>query len=72
MVDWGNYYDEDDALGWPLQALSDGYNALVRDIEVNVGSIFTSWNPLSHTGYWTDSDVQRPLAEHLRSLLAQS
>ena len=69
---WENYYDEDDALGWPLQALSDGYKALVRDIEVNVGSIFTSWNPLSHTGYWTDSDVQRPLAEHLRFLLAQS
>ncbi len=68
---WENYYDEDDALGWPLQALSDGYKTLVTDIEVNVGSIFTSWNPLSHTGYWTDADVQRPLAEHLRSLLAQ-
>ncbi len=67
---WENYYDEDDALGWPLQALSDGYNALVRDAEVNVGNIFTSWNPLSHTGYWTDKDVQRPLAAHLESLLA--
>lgn len=66
---WENYYDEDDALGWPLQALSDGYNALVRDIEVNVGGILTSWNPLSHSRYWTDSDVQKPLADHLRSLL---
>ena len=69
---WENYYDEDDALGWPLQDLSNGYNALVRDIEVNVGGFFTSWNPLSHTRYWTDSDVQEPLAAHLRSLLAQS
>lgn len=68
---WENYYDEDDVLGWPLQALSDGYNALVKDIEVNVGSIFTSWNPLSHTEYWTDPGVQMPLADHLRSLLAQ-
>ena len=68
---WENYYDEDDALGWPLQDLSDGYDQLVTDIEVNVGNIFTSWNPLSHLGYWTDEDVQMPLAAHLRSLLAQ-
>ena len=68
---WENYFDEDDALGWPLQELSDGYDALVKDIEVNVGNIFTSWNPLSHLGYWTDKDVQMPLAAHLRSLLAQ-
>lgn len=67
---WENYYDEDDALGWPLQALSDEYNALVRDEEVNVGNIFTSWNPLSHTKYWTDRDVQTPLAGHLTALLA--
>ncbi len=68
---WENYYDEDDSLGWPLQALSDPYDTLVTDLDVNVGNIFTSWNPLSHTRYWTDSDVQKPLAEHLRSLLAQ-
>ena len=49
---WENYYDEDDALGWPLQALSKGYHDLVQDFEVNVGNIFTSWNPLSHLGYW--------------------
>ena len=41
---WENYYDEDDPLGWPLQALSDGYDNLVMDIEVNAGNIFTSWN----------------------------
>ncbi len=68
---WENYYDEDDALGWPLQDLSDKYDHLVTDIEVNVGNIFTSWNPFSHLGYWTDEDVQVPLAAHLRSLLAQ-
>ena len=67
---WENYYDEDDALGWPLQPLNDEYNALVRDVEVNVGNIFTSWNSLSHTEYWTDRDVQKPLADHLKSLLA--
>ena len=62
---WENYYDEDDPLGWPIQDLSDGYKALVRDIEVNSGGIFTSWNPFSHGQYWGDSDVQEPLAQHL-------
>ncbi len=66
---WENYYDEDDPLGWPLQALSDGYDNLVKDIEVNAGNIFTSWNWFSHLGYWADEDVQTPLADHLRSLM---
>lgn len=66
---WENYYDEDDILGWPLRDLSDGYNDLVTDIEVNVGGLFTSWNPFSHTKYWEDDDVLTPLAAHLRSLL---
>lgn len=67
---WENFYDEDDPLGWPLQSLSDGYNELVKDIEVNAGGILRSWNPFSHTAYWTDADVQTPVANHLRSLLA--
>ncbi len=67
---WENYYDEDDPLGWPLQELSRGFDTLVTDIEVNVGNLLTTWNPLSHTKYWTDSDVQRPLAKHLKSLLS--
>ena len=66
---WENYYDEDDILGWPLQELSDGYRALVKDIPVNVGGLFTSWNPLSHTKYWGDKDVQIPLTRHLEPLL---
>lgn len=66
---WENYYDEDDPLGWPIQDLSDGYKALVKDIEMNAGGIFTSWNPLSHGQYWGDKDLQQPLADHLLSLL---
>lgn len=69
---WENYYDQDDPLGWPLQDLSNEYEALVRDIEVNAGGFLTSWNPLSHGKYWGDSDVQTPLANHLRSLLAEA
>ena len=68
---WENYYDQDDPLGWPLQDLSDPYDALVTDIEVNAGGILTSWNPLSHGQYWGDSDVQEPLARHLLTLIDQ-
>jgi hypothetical protein len=65
---WLNIYDPDDALGWPLQPLSDGYNTLVEDRAINAGQgmvnwILKSWNPLSHLAYWTDDKVLEPLAE---------
>lgn len=68
---WINYFDEDDVLGWPLQPLNlrGGYSTLVEDVAINAGGFFTSWNPLSHTGYWTDKDFLRPLTAHLRKLL---
>ncbi len=67
---WKNFYDEDDALGWPLKPLSTSYrSAVFRDKEVNVGNVARSWNPLSHNGYWTDSDVLKPLARDIRALL---
>ena len=35
---WKNYYDQDDALGWPLKPLSPSYkSAVLKDIEVNAG-----------------------------------
>ena len=69
--EWKNYFDEDDVLGWPLQPLnlSGGYSTLVEDVAINAGGFFTSWNPLSHLGYWTDGDFLRPLTAHLRQLL---
>lgn len=68
--DWKNYYDEDDPLGWPLKQLSDTYkNAVLVDKRVNVGGLLSSWNPASHTRYWTDRDVLKPLADDIRALL---
>jgi hypothetical protein len=69
--EWHNFYDKDDVLGWPLQPLADGYAALVRDHPINSGQgavnwLLESWNPLSHTTYWTDSDVVGPLAAALK------
>ena len=60
---WLNFYDADDVLGYPLRQLSNSYKRLVKDNHINSGGLLTSWNPLSHNGYWTDNDMTRPTAE---------
>jgi len=63
---WLNFYDSDDILGWPLKELSPAFTAAVtEDKEINVGGILTSWNPLSHSEYWTDGNFTGPVAEFI-------
>lgn len=67
---WLNFYDSDDALGYPLKHLSDSYqDAVTEDIKINAGGLFGFWNPLSHTGYWSDADFIRPVAHVLVDVL---
>jgi hypothetical protein len=68
---WLNYFDPQDILSYPVKPLSDGYanNPQIEDLEINVGNIFTSWNPLSHDQYWTDDDFTGPVAKQIASLL---
>jgi hypothetical protein len=71
---WINLYDPDDILGWPLQPLLGGYETLVEDRQINAGQglinwILKSWNPVSHTSYWTDDDVVLPLTKMLTQLI---
>ncbi len=67
---WLNFFDPDDVLGYPLKPLSPEYRrAVSRDIAINVGGIAASWNPLSHSKYWTDNDFTKPVAKFLESLL---
>ncbi len=63
---WMNYYDKDDLIGFPLRDLNPAYSrAVSADKQVNVGNIFESLTPLSHTAYLNDQDVIRPIAESL-------
>ena len=68
---WKNFYDLDDPLGWPLKNLTvknerQSYKFEVNeDNAINTGSLIKSWNPLSHTTYWTDNDVLNPLADDI-------
>ena len=67
---WDNYYDPDDALGWPLKPLSAEYDERVRkDISMNSGGFFTSWTPFSHTSYWKDKDFLTPVAKMITSIM---
>ena len=53
-----------------MKSLSPSHHtAVFKDIQVNAGSILTSWNPLSHLGYWEDRDVVDPLVKDIRKLL---
>lgn len=67
---WENYYDPDDALGWPLHPLNPAYKAAVAvDKAVSAGTLLNSWSPLSHNAYWSDDDFLEPVEKNLRALL---
>ena len=67
---WLNFYDPDDVLAYPLRPVSPKYSQVVdRDIAINAGGIFSSWNPLSHLKYWEDNDFTKPVAAFLASFL---
>lgn len=52
-LQWDNFYDPDDVLGWPLRQLDpDGQTYdWVRDRSISAGNFLTGWNPASHLGY---------------------
>ncbi len=63
---WLNFYDPDDVIGYPLKPLNARYRAAVsEDRPVNVGTWLTSWNPLSHVGYWDDPKIADAISEGL-------
>lgn len=69
---WFNFYDKDDVVAYPLKGLNAQFDANVtEDIEINVGSAATSWNPACHTGYWEDKDFYVPVAAFLSELQAE-
>ncbi|MFN0115474.1 MAG: hypothetical protein ACKVPY_12430 [Paracoccaceae bacterium] len=72
---WSNFYDGEDPLGYPLIPLGGDYQRLadeggLKDFKIDAGTIFTSWNPLSHNAYWTDRDFFKPVAKALDKLVA--
>lgn len=69
VTKWLNFYDKDDIIAYPLKGINAAYaKAVSDDIEINVGSAATSWNPGCHNGYWEDPDFYRPVAQYLHEL----
>jgi len=63
---WENYYDKNDSMGYPIKALNDKYaEANVADIQINVGNLLTSWNLLSHFGYWRSRKLVKRIARYI-------
>ena len=48
------------------------HGVVTRDIGISVGGLFTGWNPLAHSEYWTDNDFTRPVAAVLHSIWTES
>lgn len=69
LARWLNFFDPDDVLGYPLAPINAAYARLVRDVEIDVGNLVESWNPLAHDAYWDDRDFTRPVAEYLAGFL---
>ena len=70
QIRWENYYDPDDALGWPLHPLNSAYRSAVAvDKSVNVGGPLNSWTPMSHSSYWKDADFLDPVENTIRAML---
>jgi hypothetical protein len=67
--EWVNYYDEDDVIGYPLKTVNRAYaKAVKEDRAVSIGNFFTGWTPASHSDYWTDNSVTKPMAQALAEL----
>ncbi|MFA0391466.1 hypothetical protein AB4508_20515 [Vibrio splendidus] len=65
QFEWWNFFDVDDALGWPVSPMGGDYkNKLnVRDFEINTG-----FTVMSHSKYWKDRDFIEPFCEKVSSL----
>ena len=55
--------------GMGVQVSPSYGTAVSEDIEINVGGLFTSWNPIFHTEYWTDNDFIKPVAHLIRDVV---
>jgi len=72
MAYWGNFFDRNDPLGFPLKPVNEFYNARVtEDVETNAGGLFFSWNAGSHLGYWKSRKIRKKIAAYIKQLTAQ-
>jgi hypothetical protein len=68
---WENYYDKNDALGYPIKAINPNYAAAyLTDVQINIGNPFTFWNLVSHFGYWKSRKLVKRISDYTEDILS--
>jgi hypothetical protein len=68
---WGNIYDKNDPMGYPLKPVNAAFNAMVtEDIQINSGGWLSSWNAASHLGYWKEKKVLQRIAAYIQQVMS--
>lgn len=63
---WINILDDEDVVGYPLRNVNAAYKAAVdMDYITEIGGLLSAGSPLSHTGYWSDRNVYKPIAKKI-------
>jgi pimeloyl-ACP methyl ester carboxylesterase len=63
---WINILDDEDIIGYPLRELNPQYkDAVDMDYVTEIGGVISMGNPISHIGYWEDSNAIKPIAYKL-------
>lgn len=69
---WENFYDKHDPLGYPIKFINTDYElAKVKDIQIGVGNLLSSWNILSHFGYWTSRKIRARVSDYIACLFRE-
>ncbi len=70
---WLNFFDQDDILAYPLKGINPKYKQVVtKDLQISVGNLFTGWNPMAHTEYWTDDEFTKPVSVLLNQIAQET
>jgi hypothetical protein len=70
---WGNFYDKNDPLGFPIKPVNRNYNtANVEDVQLNAGGWIISWNAASHLGYWKSRAVLKRTTKLIKDVITVS
>lgn len=69
---WENYFDKNDSMGYPIRMINTNYeNSAAKDIQINVGNPLSSWNLLSHFGYWKSKKLINRISNYVEEIILE-
>ncbi|HYX09517.1 MAG TPA: hypothetical protein VE912_22495 [Bacteroidales bacterium] len=67
---WGNFFDRNDPMGYPLRPINQYFAAAVtEDVQINSGNLLSSWNAASHMAYWNTRKIRKRVVQFIREVL---